>query len=124
MKLHLSINSDLNTFTGYGDDYVAVNQVRHTDSMIVLPEQIIEHWQVKSVSQLDVTHFEALFAVQPEIILLGTGTTLQFPERSLVNTILMRGIGFEVMDTQATCRTYNILSEEGRQVAAAILVNQ
>jgi len=122
MKLHLSDSSGLNVFSGYGEGYVAVNQVRYTDNMIVLPNKIIEHWQAGSISQLGMEHFDVLLAMQPEIILLGTGTSLQFPDTSLMRTILSRGIGFEVMDTQATCRTYNILSSEGRHVAAAILV--
>ncbi len=122
MKLHLSDSSGLNVFSGYGEGYVAINQVRYTDNMIVLPNRIIEHWQVSNISRLDMEHFDALLAMQPEIILLGTGTSLRFPDVSLMRMILSRGIGFEVMDTQATCRTYNILSSEGRHVAAAILV--
>ncbi|ABI59130.1 MULTISPECIES: Mth938-like domain-containing protein [Nitrosomonas] len=122
MKLHLSDNSGLNIFSGYGDGYVAVNQVRYTDSMIVLPEQIVEHWPVSSINQLEMEHFDPLLAVQPEIILLGTGISLQFPNASLIKKILARGIGFETMDTHAVCRTYNILSSEGRHVAAAIFV--
>jgi len=122
MKLHLSNNSGLNIFSGYGDDYVAVNQVRYTDSMIVLPEQIVEHWPVSSINQLGMEHFDPLLAVRPEIILLGTGMMLQFPNASLIKEILACGIGFEVMDTQAACRTYNILSAEERHVAAAIFV--
>lgn len=122
MKLHLSDSSGLNIFSGYGDGYVAVNQVRYTDSMIVLPEQIVEHWPVSSIDQLEMEHFDPLLAVQPEIILLGTGMSLQFPNASLIKKILARGIGFETMDTQAACRTYNILSSEGRRVAAAIFV--
>lgn len=122
MKLHLSDSSGLNVFSGYGEGYVAVNQVRYTDNMIVLPNRIIEHWQANSISRLGMEHFDALLAMQPEIILLGTGISLQFPDTSLMRTILSRGIGFEVMDTQATCRTYNILSSEGRHVAAAVLV--
>lgn len=122
MKLHLSNHSGLNIFSGYGEGYVAVNQVRYTNSMIVLPEQIVERWPVSSVAQLGMEHFDPLLAVQPEIILLGTGTTLQFPDAVLIKKILARGIGIEVMDTQAACRTYNILSVEERHVAAAIFV--
>lgn len=122
MKLHLSDHAGLNMFSGYGEGYVAVNQVRYTDNMIVLPNRIIEHWQAGSIDRMGMEHFDALLAMQPEIILLGTGATHRFPEAALMRTILSRGIGFEVMDTQATCRTYNILSSEGRHVAAAILV--
>ncbi len=122
MKLHLSDYSGLNAFSGYGEDYVAVNQARYTHNMIVLPGQIIENWQVSSVSQLNMGDFDMLLAVQPEIILLGTGRLLEFPDKSLMKNIISRGVGFEVMDTQATCRTYNILSAEGRHVAAAVFI--
>ena len=122
MKLHLSHHSGLNMFSGYGEGYVTVNQVRYTDNMIVLPNQIIEHWQVDGISSLGVAHFDELLAAQPEIILLGTGASLQFPDASLARMILSRRIGFEVMDTQAACRTYNILMSEDRHVAAAILI--
>jgi len=122
MKLHLADQAGLNMFSGYGEGYVAVNQMRYTSNMIVLPNRIIENWQASSVDSLGIEHLDSLLAMQPEIILLGTGTLLRFPAASLMRTILSRGIGFEVMDTQATCRTYNILSSEGRHVAAAILV--
>ena len=122
MKLHLSDQAGLNIFSGYGEGYVAVNQMRYTSNMIVLPNRIIENWQASSVDSLGVEHLDPLLVMQPEIILLGTGSILRFPAASLMRTILSRGIGFEVMDTQATCRTYNILSSEGRHVAAAILI--
>ncbi|BBL35961.1 hypothetical protein Nstercoris_02240 [Nitrosomonas stercoris] len=122
MKLHLANVSGLNIFSGYGDGYVIVNQERYVDNMIVLPEQIVEHWPVSTINQLDMAHFDPLLAVQPEIILLGTGAALQFPDKALMKNILARGIGLEVMDTQAACRTYNILTAEERHVAAAIFI--
>jgi uncharacterized protein len=122
MKLHLSDHAGLNAFSGYGEGYVAVNQVHYTRHMIVLPDQIIENWRVSGVGQLNIGHFDTLLTVRPEIILLGTGLSLEFPDVALMKDIVSQGIGFEVMDTQATCRTYNILSMEGRHVAAAIFI--
>ena len=122
MKLHLANFAHQNIFTGYGDGYVLINQVRHEKSLIVLPEHLIENWPVLSVSQLEVQHFENLLPHAPEIIILGTGTKHQFPDQSLLSQFIKLGIGIEVMDTQAGCRTYNILVEEGRRVAAAILI--
>ena len=91
-------------------------------SLIVLPEHLIEEWPVVSVSQLEAQHFENLLSHAPEIIILGTGTKHQFPNQSLLTQFIKLGIGMEIMDTQAGCRTYNILVEEGRRVAAAILI--
>lgn len=122
MKLHLANFGQQNIFSGYGDGYVMINQIRHEKNMIVFPDQLIEHWPVASVADLSLEHFDDILPRKPEIILLGTGAQLRFPDYSLMARILQTRIGFEVMDTQAACRTYNILVEEGRQVAAAIIV--
>ena len=122
MKLHLTDFSDLNAFTGYGPGYVEGNHRQYTCNLIVLPDQIIQNWQVSDIDQLTIQHLEDLLSMQPEIILIGTGATFKFPGKSLLKNIASRAISLEVMDTQATCRTYNILSTEGRRVAAAMLV--
>lgn len=122
MKLHLTDFSDLNAFTGYGPGYVEVNRMQYTCNLIVLPDQIIQNWPVRNFDQLTIQHLEDLLSMRPEIILIGTGTTFKFPDRPLLKDIAARAISLEVMDTQATCRTYNILSTEGRRVAAAMFV--
>ena len=122
MKLHISPATDLNIFTAYGDGYVMVNKIRHEKSMIVFPDHIIEDWPVQTIEQLESSHLECVLPHQPEIVLLGTGTKLQFPDHALIRILINAQIGFEVMDTQATCRTYNILVDEGRRVAAALLI--
>lgn len=122
MKLHLANFGQQNIFSGYGEGYVMVNQIRHEKNMVVFPDQLIEHWPVASVAELNLEHFDDILPRKPEIILLGTGAQLCFPDYNLMARILQTRTGFEVMDTQAACRTYNILVEEGRQVAAAIIV--
>lgn len=122
MKLHPSQKSARNAITGYGEDYIAVNGVRHTSSLIVLPDRVVEGWQVDDVGALDDTHARALVDLKPELVLIGTGEQLHFPDMRVLAAISAAGIGFEVMDTKAACRTYNILSEEGRNVAALLLI--
>ena len=61
-------------------------------------------------------------ALQPEILLIGTGRRLVFPAHSLYAELFRKGIGLEVMDTTAACRTYNILLSEGREVVAALFM--
>jgi uncharacterized protein len=36
--------------------------------------------------------------------------------------LIEANIGYEIMDTAAACRTYNILMAEGRNVAAALII--
>ncbi|MDR4515006.1 Mth938-like domain-containing protein [Nitrosomonas sp.] len=122
MKLHLANFDQQYVFSGYGEGYVMVNQVRHEQNLIVFPNHIIEQWPVESIAQLNLEHFDSVLQHKPEIILLGTGAQLNFPDYVLMAKIIQSGTGFEVMDTQAACRTYNILVEEDRQVAAAIIL--
>lgn len=122
LKLHLSKPVEKNIFSGYGSGYVVVNNKRYENSMITMPDKIIEDWQAPTVENLTEEHFELLIPYEPEIILLGTGAALRFPSPLVTKNLLESKIGVEVMDTNAACRTYNILMAEGRNVAAALLI--
>ena len=109
-------------FTGYGAGHVIVNHKRFEHSLIVLPDRIIENWDANAFEDLTAEHFDFVMALQPELVLFGTGASLRFPHPRLTRSLIQAGIGVEVMDTAAACRTYNILTAEGRQVAAALLI--
>jgi uncharacterized protein len=66
-------------------------------------------------------HFAEILDWKPEILLLGTGERQQFPAAALMGAMLSRRIGFEVMDSRAACRTYNVLVSEARAVTLALL---
>lgn len=121
MKLHLSNTAGLNIFTAYGDGYVAINHQRHESNVIVLPESLYTDWTSARVDSLGEVDMAKLLALGSEIVLLGTGRRLRFPPGALLRPFAPAGIGLEVMDLQAACRTYNILAAEGRKVAAALL---
>jgi uncharacterized protein len=67
------------------------------------------------------SHFDAVLAAEPEVVLLGTGARQRFAHPRLTAALIARRIGVESMDTGAACRTYNILMTEGRKVLAALL---
>lgn len=121
MKLHLANTAGLNMFTAYGDHYVAVNHEKHLKNLILLPESIIHEWSTATVETLEASDMQKLLELDTEIILLGTGKRLRFPAGPLMRPFAPAGIGLEIMDLQAACRTYNILAAEGRKVAAALL---
>lgn len=121
LKLHLSNFSGINAFTGYGEGYVMVNRLRYARSLVVLRERIVTDWQPAGFDQLTAGDFAQLAALEPEIVLLGTGSRLRFPRPELTRALIDARIGIEVMDVQAACRTYNILAAEERKVAAALL---
>ena len=122
MKFHLTQAAGRNLFTGYGADYISINDQRFEHAVLVSPEGEVQRWDVDGFEALTSAHFDALVARRPEIVLLGTGDKLRFPRPDLVRPLAAARIGFETMDTKAACRTYNILMAEGRQVLAAILV--
>ncbi len=121
MKLHASGPATYNTITGYGEDWVQVNNQRYQSSLIVMAESILP-WSAEAFSVLSENDFEKIRALTPEIVLLGTGPKQRFPHPRLTAALTGAGIGVEVMDLKAACRTYNILAAEERKVAAALLL--
>jgi uncharacterized protein len=121
VKLQLAGRSALNTVTAYGEGYVMINGERHEGNLIVLPERILS-WGAAGFEALGESDFEMLAGLGTELVLLGTGASLRFPAPRLTQALALARIGLEVMDTQAACRTYNILMAEERRVAAALLL--
>jgi len=122
LKLHRETSAALNTFTAYGEGYVMVNDRRFERSIVVLPERIIADWEATSFEALTPGHLAALVGLGSEILLLGTGARLRFPKPEILRPLVEAGIGVEVMDVRAACRTYNILMAEERKIAAALLL--
>ena len=120
MKLHAAGPATYNTITAYGEDYVQVNAQRYQTSLIVLAARILD-WPVEGFERLAEQSFALLLEEKPEIVLLGTGARQRFPHPRLTAALAHAGIGVEVMDLKAACRTYNILVAEERKVAAALL---
>jgi uncharacterized protein len=122
MKLHLDNPGSRNLVTGYGPGYVAINHRQYATSLILLPDRIVEPWGTSGFEALAEGDFEAIRALGPEILLLGTGERQRFPAPGLLRPLIEARIGYEVMDLPAACRTFNILMAEGRRVAAALLI--
>ena len=122
--MRFSLDSDANHYsiTSYGPDWVRVNQQEFRRSVIVTAERLVNDWPPQTFGELVEAHFEVIAGLAPEIVLLGTGARQRFPPSSLLRRLLERGVGVEIMDTAAACRTYNIVMLEGRRVAAALLL--
>lgn len=123
MKLQLARSEGWNTFTAYGQGYVSVNAVRYSESLVVLPNDLIKEWTPATFESLALADFEFLAALDAEIVLLGTGGILRFPSPELLQPLMQARKGLEVMDNHAACRTYNVLAGEGRKVAAALIIS-
>jgi len=99
-----------------------VNDRRLIRSFIVAPRSLVEDWPVTDVRSLDVDALAPVFALEPEVILLGTGDTQGFPPAATMAACLSRGIGLEAMTNAAAARTFNVLAGEGRRVVAAFVL--
>jgi len=101
---------------------VVVNGEAHHTSLLVMPERVVPGWRPQRFADLQVEDLADLAEYDPEIVILGTGKHQSFPLPSLYRSLAERGIGLEVMDTGAACRTYNILMAEDRRVLAALML--
>jgi len=122
LKFEREVPAGRNSFTGYGEGYVEINRARHEASLVVSGERLVTDWPVAAVDGLSPDHFAAILELSPEIVLLGTGPRLAFPDPAKLAPLYRAGLGVEVMDTPAACRTYNILLGEGRNVVAALII--
>jgi uncharacterized protein len=107
----------------YTEGQVTVAGQVYRRSLILSPKRLIEDWRPRQPGDLTEQDLQPLHELGPEIVLLGTGASLNFPPARITASLLAAGIGVEVMDTPAACRTYNILLSEGRAVAAALMLD-
>ena len=122
MKLQSDPHSGANTITGYGTGYVEINQIPYSHAVLLSSDGAILDWPIQSFDSLEASHFAQMVDLNPELILIGTGNRQRFPKPELLKALIEAKVGFEIMDSQAACRTYNILVGEGRQVLLALIV--
>ncbi|SEN33086.1 Uncharacterized conserved protein, contains Mth938-like domain [Duganella sp. CF517] len=123
MKLHASDTKKYQTVTGYDETGVEINAQRYNYSLIVLPESEPRAWPAPTFEALTAEHFDIIGADAPDVVILGTGARQRFIHPRLTAALTMRRIGVECMDSQAACRTYNILMGEGRKVTLALIID-
>jgi uncharacterized protein len=116
--------SDVQTISAYGPGWVGVGTEKITRSVIISSRGERIDWSVSRFEDLAAAHFEQLALVQAEVVIFGSGTRIRFPQAAWLQPLMARRIGIETMDTPAACRTYNILAQEGREVAVALLLEQ
>jgi uncharacterized protein len=122
MKLQSDPHLGANTITGYGDGYIEINKTPYHHAVLLSSDGAILKWPVTSFEQLLPSNFRQMADLKPELVLIGTGKFQRFPQPEVLQTLIEQKIGFEVMDSKAACRTYNILVAEGRQVLLALIV--
>jgi len=111
-----------NAVTRHEAGAIWVNGERAEGSVLVPWKGGVVAWPVGTLAGLAPSHFEAVLALKPELVIFGSGARLRFIAPGLYRALIDARIGVETMDTPAACRTYNVLAAEGRSVVAALLV--
>jgi len=104
-----------------GDEGIRVSDDYYDNPFILSGQQIVADWNVDLISDISEETLQPIFAMQPELVLIGCGKTQEFLPPATQALFFHRNIGFEVMVTDAACRTFNVLVAEGRNVVAALL---
>lgn len=121
MKLSVDHGTAQYRITAWTPGTISINGAPYENSLLLTPWHLEPDWPVPHIDQFDEQALEPIRALEPELILLGTGRTQRFPRRSVLVDLLRSGIGVEVMDTGAACRTFNVVMAEDRRVVAALL---
>jgi len=121
-SLDLDENRAQYQIRGYQPGTFMVNDKTLTQSLIISPNQLIEGWRPQTVDSLTAEDLATIIELKPDILLIGTGSKLVFLRLDIYGALINQGIGVEVMDTSAACRTFNALSAESRNVVAALII--
>ncbi|WP_395790694.1 Mth938-like domain-containing protein [Aquimonas sp.] len=106
-----------------GDGCVRIDDTEFRSSLLVMPDRVWQDFPARVPGDLGAELISEMLALQPQVVILGTGARQVFPPPSVFAGFLTRGIGLEVMDNAAAARTYNLLALEGRRVAALLLLD-
>ncbi|MGB5732951.1 MAG: Mth938-like domain-containing protein [Thiohalocapsa sp.] len=122
MKFSQIEDAGTHLIEAYDAAHIRINGQDYGTGLAVSAEELVVDWGPRDGAELTNEHIDALLALRPQVVILGTGTQQRFPHPAVYRVLLENGIGVEIMDTGAACRTYNILVSEGRPVAAGLLL--
>jgi uncharacterized protein len=122
MQLIQNRNKHDYAIQSYTPGEIRINDVSYTHNLILSANDIISDWPPQTIQTLEKQHLDAIIALNPEVVLLGTGEQQHFLNPALLADLMARHIGFEVMNTTAACHTFNLLASEGRRVVAGLIL--
>ena len=121
MEFNLEVPQNQFFIHSINEKGICVNKDVFGKPFIISGQRIIPEWDVASIDDINEVSLQVIFDLQPEVILIGTGKTQVFLPPATQVHFFRRNVGFEVMTTDAACRTFNVLASEGRHVVAALL---
>ncbi|GMU68462.1 MAG: hypothetical protein AMXMBFR37_07950 [Steroidobacteraceae bacterium] len=121
MQLTLDTRSDIHLIRGHAGSEVRIADATWHAPLLVSARQLVGDWPARDVATLDDAQLEPLFALGPEVVILGVPAPVAWPPAAVRARFGARGVGLEVMEFGAACRTYNVLAQEDRRVVLALL---
>ncbi len=121
MDLTLHGAEDKRYIRSISEDGIQVGDELLTGSIVISPTALNSDWPPQSMAELRADHFEAVFEFEPELVLIGTGPRQVFLQGEMLAKFYLKGMGVEVMNSPAACRTFNVLVSEQRRVVAAVM---
>ena len=122
MEFNLEVPQDQLFVRSISERGIRVSDDYYNSPFILSGQQLVSEWNVTTIEDINESNLQVIFDMQPEVVLVGTGETQVFLPVHVQGLFFQRSIGFEVMTTDAACRTFNILVAEGRHVVAALLI--
>ena len=122
MEFNLEVPQDQLFVRSISERGIRVSDDYYNSPFILSGQQLVSEWNVTTIEDINESSLQVVFDMQPEVVLVGTGETQVFLPVHVQGLFFRRSIGFEVMTTDAACRTFNILVAEGRHVVAALLI--
>lgn len=90
------------------------------EPVIVSAETLHTDLRPRHPEEIELGDLEPVFALRPEVVIVGWAGGQLFMPASQRRWFLERGVGVEVMELGAACRTYNVLLGDGRAVVAIL----
>jgi len=121
MKMVLDDAAGLNLVSAYEPGQVTIRGKTYPTGLVIYRHELDTDWPAINIETLDGKALRQIAARNIEVLIIGTGETQRFPSPRVFIPLMDAGIGYEVMDNTAACRTFNILVGEGREAALALL---
>src|SRR5690348_15717511 len=96
-SLDLDENQSQYQIRGYKPGAIRINDKIFTTSIIISPDTLIENWEPQTVEEINANVFSQIIALKPDILLIGTGSSLVFISVEIYGELINQGIGVEVM---------------------------
>ncbi len=122
VRFTLEAGSAGNLIRGYSGTEIRIGERLVHESCIVTATELLTGWGPQSFAELSPAHVARLVGLEPELVILGTGMSQQFAPLEVRQALARHGIGLEAMQLGAACRTFNVLVQEERRVAAALFL--